>query len=74
MRRVETAQRSIPFNAINPVLTVAGARLIEVLSEADVRDSVNERTAMMFFLKPTHRGDNISPDGVEFEVNLTFGE
>jgi len=41
-------------------LTVAGGKLIEVESEQDVRNSVNERTAMMFFLKPTQQGDNIA--------------
>ncbi len=40
-------------------LTVPGAKLIEVESEADVRRITNDRTAMMFFLKPTHQGDNI---------------
>ncbi len=40
-------------------LTVAGGRLIEVESEEDVRRALNARTAMMFFLKPTHIGDNI---------------
>ena len=43
-------------------LTVAGGRLIEVESEEDVRRAVNARTAMMFFLKPTHIGDNIPAD------------
>lgn len=41
-------------------LTVAGATLVEVASEADVRDVVSDRTAMMFFLQPTQKGDNIS--------------
>ena len=40
-------------------LTVAGAKLVEVESEQNVRDAVGERTAMMFFLKPTHKGDDI---------------
>jgi L-seryl-tRNA(Ser) seleniumtransferase len=40
-------------------LTVAGAKLVEVESEADVRRLVTERTAMMFFLKPTQQGDDI---------------
>ena len=40
-------------------LTVAGATLVEVESEADVRRLVNDRTAMMFFLKPTQIGDDI---------------
>lgn len=43
-------------------LTVAGGRLIEVESEEDVRRALNARTAMMFFLKPTHIGDNIPAD------------
>ena len=43
-------------------LTVAGGRLIEVESDEDVRGAVNERTAMMFFLKPTHIGDDIPAD------------
>ncbi|MCH8336134.1 MAG: hypothetical protein IIC61_09625 [Proteobacteria bacterium] len=43
-------------------LTVASGRLIEVESEEDVRRAVNARTAMMFFLKPTHIGDNIPAD------------
>jgi L-seryl-tRNA(Ser) seleniumtransferase len=43
-------------------LTVAGASLVEVASEQDVRDAVSDKTAMMFFLKPTHNGDNISRD------------
>jgi len=40
-------------------LTVAGATLVEVQSEADVRRVANDRTATMFFLKPTHQGDDI---------------
>ncbi len=40
-------------------LTVAGGHFIEVESAEDVRRVVNDRTAMMFFLKPTHNGDNI---------------
>jgi L-seryl-tRNA(Ser) seleniumtransferase len=43
-------------------LEVPGARLVEVESEADVRNAVNDRTAMMFFLKPTQRGDDIPAD------------
>ena len=43
-------------------LTVAGGHLVEVESADDVRRVVNDRTAMMFFLKPTHAGDNISAD------------
>jgi len=43
-------------------LTVAGATLIEVATEADVRRAVNEQTAMMFFLKPTHKGDDITAE------------
>lgn len=40
-------------------LTVAGSRLVEVQTEADVRSAVGERTAMMFFLQPTQQGDDI---------------
>jgi len=40
-------------------LTVAGATLVEVESEDDVRRLVSDRTAMMFFLKPTQKGDDI---------------
>lgn len=40
-------------------LTVAGATLVEVETEEDVRRLVSERTAMMFFLQPTQKGDNI---------------
>lgn len=40
-------------------LTVPGARLVEVENEDDVRRRVSDRTAMMFFLKPTQQGDNI---------------
>ncbi len=40
-------------------LTVPGGHFIEVESEDDVRNAVNDRTAMMFFLKPTQVGDNI---------------
>ena len=40
-------------------LTVPGAQLVEVETEQDVRNAVNEKTAMMFFLKPTQNGDNI---------------
>ena len=40
-------------------LTVPGSTLVEVESESDVRSAVNDRTAMMFFLKPTQRGDDI---------------
>jgi len=43
-------------------LTVAGGRFVDVETEDDVRHVVNERTAMMFFLKPTHIGDNIPAD------------
>jgi D-glucosaminate-6-phosphate ammonia-lyase len=43
-------------------LTVPGAKLVEVVTEDDVRRKVSEKTAMMFFLKPTHKGDNISAD------------
>jgi len=43
-------------------LGVAGARLVEVETEADVRNAVSDRTAMMFFLKPTHKGDDIPRD------------
>ena len=43
-------------------LRVAGARLVEVSSEAELRAAVNERTAMLFFLKPTHDGDDIPAD------------
>lgn len=41
-------------------LRVAGAKLVDVETEEDVRRAVNERTAMMFFLKPAHSGDDIS--------------
>ncbi len=40
-------------------LTVAGGHFVEVESGDDVRRVVNDRTAMMFFLKPTHLGDDI---------------
>lgn len=40
-------------------LTVAGATLLEVETEEDVRRTVSDRTAMMFFLQPTQIGDNI---------------
>lgn len=40
-------------------LTVPGGRFVEVETEDDVRNAVNDRTAMMFFLKPTQMGDNI---------------
>lgn len=43
-------------------LTVAGAKLVEVETENDVRRRVNHRTAMMFFLKPTQQGDDIPAD------------
>jgi L-seryl-tRNA(Ser) seleniumtransferase len=43
-------------------LTVAGAKLVEVASEADVRRAVGNRTAMMFFLQPTGKGDDIPAD------------
>lgn len=43
-------------------LWVAGATLVEVESEDEVRAAANERTAMMFFLKPTHQGDDIPAD------------
>ena len=43
-------------------LTVAGGRFVEVETEDDIRHTVNARTAMMFFLKPTHIGDNIPAD------------
>ncbi len=40
-------------------LTVAGGHFVEVETAEDVRRAVNDRTAMMFFLKPTHNGDDI---------------
>jgi len=40
-------------------LTVAGGHFVEVESAAEVRRAVNDKTAMMFFLKPTHNGDDI---------------
>ena len=40
-------------------LWVPGAKLVEVETEADVRRAINDKTAMMFFLKPTHQGDDI---------------
>jgi L-seryl-tRNA(Ser) seleniumtransferase len=43
-------------------LTVAGGNLVEVESEDDVRRAVNDKTAMMFFLKATSKGDNIAAD------------
>jgi D-glucosaminate-6-phosphate ammonia-lyase len=43
-------------------LTVAGAKLVEVESEDDVRRLVSGRTAMMFFLKPTQKGDDVSAE------------
>ncbi len=43
-------------------LTVAGGKLVEVESEGDVRRAANARTAMMFFLKPTQKGDDIPAD------------
>jgi L-seryl-tRNA(Ser) seleniumtransferase len=43
-------------------LWVAGAELVEVESEADVRAVASERTAMMFFLKPTQVGHDIEAD------------
>ena len=43
-------------------LGVAGARLREVDSEASLRAAAGERTAMMFFLKPTQKGDDIPAD------------
>jgi L-seryl-tRNA(Ser) seleniumtransferase len=43
-------------------LTVAGGTLVEVASEDDVRGKVNDRTAMLFFLLPTQRGDDIPAD------------
>jgi L-seryl-tRNA(Ser) seleniumtransferase len=43
-------------------LTVPGARLVEVESEQEVRDAAGERTAMMFFLQPTQKGDDIPAD------------
>lgn len=43
-------------------LWVAGAELVEVESEADVRRVASDRTAMMFFLKPTQKGDDIAAD------------
>ncbi len=43
-------------------LTVAGGRFVEVESEDDVRNVANHRTAVMFFLKPTQKGDDIPAD------------
>ncbi len=43
-------------------LTVAGGHFVEVESEQDVRRAVNDRTAVMFFLKPTQIGDDIPSD------------
>lgn len=49
-------------NTYDRALWVAGGRLVDVESEDDVRAAVGERTAMMFFLKPTQQGDDISAD------------
>ncbi len=43
-------------------LWVAGAKLVEVETEDEVRNAVSDRTAMLFFLKPTQQGDNIAAD------------
>jgi len=43
-------------------LTVPGAILVEVETEQDVRRVVSNKTAMMFFLKPTQNGDDIPAD------------
>jgi len=43
-------------------LTVPGATLVEVETEQDVRLVTSNRTAMMFFLKPTRNGDDIPVD------------
>jgi len=40
-------------------LTVAGGKLIEVESEADLFNAINKKTAMMFFLKPPQQVKNI---------------
>ena len=40
-------------------LTVAGGKLIEVESEADLFNAINKKTAMMFFLKPPQQVRNI---------------
>ena len=40
-------------------LTVAGGRLIEVESEAELLNAINKKTAMMFFLMPPQQVDNI---------------
>ena len=54
-------------------LTVSGAKLVEVETEQDVRNAVNKKTAMMFFLKPTQEGDNISSAQtlfIEFKIEI----
>jgi len=43
-------------------LTVPGASLVEVETEQDVRRVTSNKTAMMFFLKPTRNGDDIPAD------------
>ena len=40
-------------------LTVPGGRFVEVETEADIRAAVGEKTAMMFFLQPTQKGDDV---------------
>ncbi|MDG1015822.1 MAG: hypothetical protein P8O19_03060, partial [Woeseiaceae bacterium] len=40
-------------------LTVAGGKLIEVESEAELLNAINKKTAMMFFLMPPQQEDNI---------------
>lgn len=40
-------------------LTVPGGRFVEVESEADIRAAIGAKTAMMFYLQPTQKGDDI---------------
>ena len=46
-------------NTYDRALIVPGAKLVEVQTEEDVHRAAGDRTAMMFFLLPTQRGDDI---------------
>lgn len=43
-------------------LWVPGAKLVEVETEADIRNAISDKTAMMFYLEPTNHDNDISKE------------
>ena len=59
-------------NTYDRALWVPGAKLVQVASEDELRAAVSERTAMLFFLQPTHNGDDI-PAARYIQLAKEFG-